>query len=95
VEFIQIGETRRLTVVLEPGTYQLGTRASERYVVLRTRCSIESVEEWIHPGVWKTQKYRLDTIKALPSFWQRLKAFLLRREQPLPRAITIVDRKAK
>jgi hypothetical protein len=99
VEYLKVGDTRTVVQILEPGTYQLGNRSSDRFVVTHVRCSIERVDEFTNVPLvgaqWRLKHFNHDTLKALPSWWQKAKAFLLRRDPPLPRAISIVDRSAK
>lgn len=105
IEVIKLGATRRGLKILSPGTYDL-CRNNE-HVILRVRCSIETTEVFDYRKVpplvgfsveseprWHTSGYHIDTLKVLPTWWERVKALALRREQPLPRAITIVDRSA-
>ena len=95
IEVIKLGTKRRGREILRPGTYDL-CRDSE-FVVLRVRCSIETEETFNREGgvaEWRHTGYHVDTLMALPTLWQRLKAFVLFREQPLPRAV-LITRSAK
>jgi hypothetical protein len=104
IEFVKVGDKRRGIEVLKPGTYDLC--GDGKHVVIRKRCSIETVEtfeagRWVGGGMhfiepgWKRTGYHHDTLKVLPSRWSRLMAFIARREPPIPRAITIIDRGSK
>jgi hypothetical protein len=104
VEFIKVGDTRRGTKVLTPGTYDLCKNGE--HVVLRVRCSIETTEtfeagRWVGGGMhyvepnWIVTSHHVETLKALPTVWQKVKAFVLRREPPIPRAVTIINRSAQ
>lgn len=118
IETMKLGDTRRITVIVEPNTYCLDNnpdRTGARFVKIRARCSIEATETFCRPppakragsptmyqpsnpdavlADWRVTAYHHDTLKALPTWWQRIRAFLRREPQPLPRAITIVDRSA-
>jgi len=95
IEVCREGDTRRGTTVLEPATYDLCR--NKEHVVIRRRCSIETVETFQRVAyaepAWVVTGYHVDTLKVLPRWWERVFAALLFREQPIPRAVTIVSRK--
>lgn len=101
VEVISIGTTRTNVVTLTPGRYQIGD--SEEWAVIRRRCTIEVVQTFKRPPEypltgtprWVITQHKLDTLTVLPTWWERLKAVFARRSQPIPRAVTIIDRSAR
>lgn len=97
----RIGDTRRRTRTIRAGKYDLCKDGA--FITLSSRCTIEATEVFrrssateVHDGVdpvdWHVKAFHHDTLCALPTLWQRFKAFVLCRDPPLPRAITINTR---
>lgn len=90
IEVHRVGDTRRAVRVLDPGTYDLCRDG--KFVVIKVRCSIEVTEVFRGWAGWVNEGNHIDTLAALPTRWQRFKAWLVGREA-LPRAIVITEGK--
>lgn len=103
---IKIGDTRSVRVKIGPGRFSLKPSEfalgnpdgdGDEFYVLTTRCSVIRVQEFRYrwptlreDAGWFFSHFEIDSLQSDPSWWDRLKAFVLRRPPPLPRAITLV-----
>lgn len=95
IEHLKIGDTRQVTEILEPGTYGLG---NDRHIVLKRRASIVRTDRWQYEyesikesARWKSLSYDHSSLRVLPTWWERVRAFLSMREPPVPRAIVLTE----
>jgi hypothetical protein len=100
IERTKVGATKRVSVTLDPGTYELVPKVrkpgeADEFVVLKVRCRVEATFTFQGWQGWTRTTMHYETLEVLPTKWQRFKAFILCRPSPLPRAVALTDVRAK
>lgn len=86
IERLKIGQRREVTRILEPGVYNLYHNGE--FIRLKHKASIVKFQKFTRFGEWTDDGYDLDTLKVIPTRWERLKAWLARKSA-IPRAIVL------
>lgn len=98
VRVVKIGDQRRTTEVLTSGQYEFP--GGQEFLILDrvATCEVTQTFQYRYPALkrdaaWITTKHHLDTLKLIPTWWERVRAFFGGRPAPLPRAVAVIREK--